>query len=297
MPDLGPTAWKQCLGGISSRAGPGPRCHALPRSRPGVPLGHNPFAKELEAKNAQLEGLRERRAKLVSDLGWHRDFDRAAAAQTVEIDEATCAALELELDDVTRELASGRKEGKKLHSKAKVGMNPAYWFSIDRHAAKVRGAELYGVLVDLEKREKELHSRVPPAQGALQASSQTLAKFDEFDAGATKAEIARLDVETPRLQLELHDLAERKTALDRQLEEPLKVLNGLQEEERRVARAQARCGAGSMTSSPTSTAPPGSIANFQALPTGTSGTGSMRSARTGWAMGVRGRSWATDGGS
>jgi hypothetical protein len=202
-------------------------------------LGHNPLAKELKEKATQLEGLQGRRAELIADLDWHRDFQRAAAVQVVETRQATCAALEAEKADVTRELAAGRKEGQELQRKTKLGMNPAYWFSIERHAAKERGAELFGVLIELEERETKLTGRLARARRALGTASRALTKFDEFNVYATEAEIAALDAEIPLLQLEHDNLAERKRALDRLLKEPVKALKSLRDEERRVERERS----------------------------------------------------------
>jgi hypothetical protein len=103
-------------------------------------LGQNPLTKQLKAKAAQIEKLQERRADLLSDLEWHRDLDRAAAAQALEKHHATYAALEAEKADVALKLASGRQKGEELRRKASLGMNPAYWFSMERHAAKEQGA-------------------------------------------------------------------------------------------------------------------------------------------------------------
>lgn len=202
-------------------------------------MNHNPLAKDLKAKAAQLQELDKRRTELASALEWYRDFDLPTVLKAVETHEATCAALTTEEAEVTRELAMAREMAAELRRKAQLGRKPAHWFSPERRAAKEQAAKLLPILADLEQRPAKVAKQLTRARRSRNAATRNLTKFNDFSVEASEAEISDLDAEMPLLQLEHDRLAEQKKALDRQLKKPVEVLSGLQQEERRVDRERS----------------------------------------------------------
>lgn len=191
-------------------------------------MSHNPLTPELEKKAAELEGLRSKRAQVSSALDWHSTFDRAAAKKTGTKQQGRSDDIDERLTATRDQIAVATRQTTALRAKTEAGWDPRYWFSKERAEARSHLATHTRKLAELSTRQKELESKRDRLDNELKRTKRSIAKYDQFDEAAAKAELAALDADLAILQLEHDALADRKERLDRQLEGPVQGLTELQ---------------------------------------------------------------------
>ncbi|HVV76715.1 MAG TPA: hypothetical protein VHC43_11820 [Mycobacteriales bacterium] len=190
-------------------------------------MDHNPLRPELAALAASLSDLQKKRARLKKDLAWHKKFDREATFASLEPTQARCDELAIEAQSVSDELEALTSLTAALEDEAQLGWNPFYWFSEERGRAKARLEEHESAVRALQFRQDEVAHESTNIEKQLKGLQRSISKFDAFDRALTMAELEGLVAELTLVELARDDLADRVSALDRELAAPVGELERL----------------------------------------------------------------------
>lgn len=177
----------------------------------------NPFTVELTAKTDALKKLVAERDLWESQLSWYTVFDPEVAHQRQL--EATRQSLRSKADseNVRAKLVSEMGMLDIRRSNAGIGLNPLYWFSSERAAAKQQ-LELGQQTVDRMKSHYDFLDKQAQTNAELaQSLTDDLQRYRAIDSQKAKSAIHDLDAEIAQARPELALLNARHAEADKKL--------------------------------------------------------------------------------
>lgn len=207
-------------------------------------MEYNPLTARLRDAEKTLTALRRRRARALQEIAWATQFQPHVAEldlTRIKSELQTCATRLQRLDAKCAQGAATAKllaeQTAELEDKARLGLNPGYWFSGSRSEAKERlrkhhervRQHLEDVRAYSAQRD-DAEKEVARLKTAISAKEQEIARFERFKLEAAQATIEEVDVELRLREVDLQRLEARKREVDRRLEAPLGQLAKCREE-------------------------------------------------------------------
>lgn len=197
----------------------------------------NPFAVELHALKAKYDQAQSELQKWQAQLVWHQGFsiDKANLdlRQAVAEDEGTQRQLVRAREEV-KALAASHSE---LETKARMGMDPRYWFSAERAMAKGQVDESLKLLANQASRVQKLELEVMATSHHVRNCGEVLTLAREFDPLLAQAASLALLETIERIEPQLEVLQARSDDLDAKIREHVESMRA---DEAEIARINDR---------------------------------------------------------
>lgn len=187
----------------------------------------NPLDSHLASLQKNLHIIREQQADLSAQLSWFGNFGADATNKLALAAERDLQSITLRFEDVELRYLAQRTAAEQYKGRSNFGIDPRYWFSPLRVAAKRQHDITMRSLIALRKEQIGIKKQIDETEAKLTQASASLSRYRAFDELSAKAIIHGSSVEQKRLELAITQLMVRKAPLDAKLAGPTKQLDGL----------------------------------------------------------------------